>query len=166
MKKSVSFREINRGRGHNHNNRKRSSNPKKTKKEKSTKNKTLSDYYYYVGSAKSATDCVTVTSYVLNCIRRTHKKGGDVAGALEEFKEVDFTSVKPTVRVILKKDPSTNQEHSDEHREALMKEAEREFDVDCKICKDRVVLYEDNKVKSAALLCEQCSSTMRTKLQG
>ena len=166
MKKSVLFCKVNRGRGHNRNNRKQSLNPKKTKKEKSTKNKTLSDYYYYVGSAKSATDCVTVTSYVINYIRRTYKKGGDVAGALEEFKEVDFTSVKPTMRVIPKKDPSTNQDYSDEQREALMKEAKREFDVDYKIYKDRVVLYEDNKVKSAALLCEQCSSTMRTKLQG
>ena len=124
MKKSVSFREVNRGRGHNRNNRKQTPNPKKTKKEKSTKNKTLSDYYFYVGSAKSATDYVTVTSHILNYIRRTYKKGGDVAGALEEFKEVDFTSVKPAMRVVPKKDPSTNQDYSDEQREALIKEAE------------------------------------------
>ena len=160
MKKSVSFRQVNRGRGHNRNNRKQTPNPKKTKKEKSTKNKTLSDYYCVVGSAKSATDCVTVTSYVLNYIRRTYKKGGDGAGALKEFKEVDFSSVKPTVRVVPKKDPSTNTDYSEEQREALIKEAEREFDVNYKIYKERVVLYEDNKVKAAALLYKQCSSTM------
>ena len=106
-----------------------------------------------------------MTNYILNYIRRTYKKGGDVADALETFKEIDFTNVKPAMAVVpLKKPDGTD--YSDEERESLLRQAEREFDVDYKLYKERVTQYEDNKSQAAALLYDQCSSTMRTKLQG
>ena len=153
------------GGGRGNRNRNRNTNQKKKKDKTSKSNKTLKDHHYYVGSAKSATDYVTVTNYILNYIRRTYKKGGDVADALETFKEIDFTNVKPAMAVVpLKKPDGTD--YSDEERESLLRQAEREFDVDYKLYKERVTQYEDNKSQAAALLYDQCSSTMRTKLQG
>ena len=154
------------GGGRGNRNRNRNTNQKKKKDKTSKSNKTLKDHHYYVGSAKSATDYVTVTNYILNYIRRTYKKGGDVADALETFKEIDFSNVKPTMAVVPLKKPDGTTDYSQEERESLLKQAEREFDVDYKLYKERITQYEDNKSQAAALLYEQCSSTMQTKLQG
>ena len=57
--------------------------------------KSLQDYVYHIGSAKQASDYVTVTKYLLNRICKTYTFGDDIANALETQTEMDFTMNMP-----------------------------------------------------------------------
>ena len=89
----------------------------------STKKKNLSDHIYYVGSAKQASDYVTITSYLINYIRRTYTKGEDVANALEMLEEIDFQPLAPVLKA------STNSDKTIMDRENC--QFDKEFEVEC-----------------------------------
>ena len=112
-----------------------------------------------MGSAKSATDYVTVTSYIINYIRRTYKKRGDVAGALEEFKEVDFTSVKPTVRAFPRKTRVPTQTTLMNKILAQLKLSENLMSTTRSTRDELCSTRTTRSVKAAVLLFEQCSLT-------
>ena len=57
--------------------------------------KSLQDYVYHTGSAKQASDYVTVTKYLLNHICKTYTLRDDIANALETRTEMDFTTILP-----------------------------------------------------------------------
>ena len=91
-------RKNNRGgRGHSH-----KKNKNKDKDQKTTKRKTLADHIYYVGSAKQASDYVTVTNFIVNHVRRTFDKGDDIARALEDEVTYDLDQFAPTLRTSTK----------------------------------------------------------------
>ena len=61
----------------------RSHKKNKNKDQKNTpKRKMLADHIYHVGSAKQASDYMTVTNFIINYMRRTFDKGNDIARAL------------------------------------------------------------------------------------
>ena len=60
-----------------------------------TVRKTLADHQYYLGSAKQASDYVTVTEFIINHIRVTFTNGGDIGEALEKLEKFDFASLMP-----------------------------------------------------------------------
>ena len=64
----------------------------------------MGDYVYHIGSAKQASDYVTVTNYIINYIRRTLPKGKDIARALETEMELDLDSLAPVMKVSTKTD--------------------------------------------------------------
>ena len=72
----------------------------KNKDQKNTpKRKTLADHIYHVGSAKQASDYVTVTNFIVNYVRRTFDKGDDIARALEDEATYDLDQFAPTLQV-------------------------------------------------------------------
>ena len=132
-------------------------NKKKSTKDKPSKRKNIGDYIYHIGSAKQASDYVTVTSYIINYIRRTLPKGEDIARALETEKELDLDSLAPVMKI------STKTDAEEKARE------ERQFDKEFKILYNahtkRRIAYEDNRSSVAATLWNQCSSAMKAKVK-
>ena len=63
---------------------------------------------YYLGSAKQASDYVTVTEFIINHIRVTFVNGGDIGDALEKLEPKDFSSCMPIGEVSKKTDDTTD----------------------------------------------------------
>ena len=60
---------------------------------------------YYAGSAKNASECVTNTNFILNHIELNFDEGLDIATALKDGEEFDFSTIGPKLQ-LSKKDPS------------------------------------------------------------
>ena len=147
-------RNSGRGRGsRSGGDRKKSSNSSST----TTKKKSMSDYVYYIGSARQASDYVTVTNYIINYIRRTYDKGNDIATALEKLEEVDFTSREPQLKISKKTD------QAEKARED--KQFEKQYEIEYTEFNKTKNKYEDNKCAADALLWNQCTNTMKAKIQ-
>ena len=116
----------------------------------------MAEMVYYVGSSKQASDYVTVTHFLINYIRRTYTKGEDVAVALETFKEVDFEPDRPKMKI------STSDDATLAIREN--KQFEKEFEVQYTAFNTRMDQYKDNKISAEALLWNQCTNTMKSKI--
>ena len=134
-----------------------SSSSKKTSTSDKTKRKSLSDHVYYVGSAKQASDFVTVTNYLINYIRKNFKKGNDIALALETYTETDFTARQPQLR------QSQSQDPDEKTRED--KQYEKQFEVEYTEFSRAKTQYEDNKSAADALIWGQCTNSMKAKIQ-
>jgi hypothetical protein len=63
--------------------------------------KTLSNYVYYLGSAKQAADYETTTKYLINHIKKTFPFGNDIATALEDLENYNIEQRKPTLLIKL-----------------------------------------------------------------
>ena len=68
---------------------------------------------YYVGSAQQASDFVTVTNFIINYIRQHYDKGEDIADALENLEETDFTHLEPKMKFSTKAKGTPEQEAED-----------------------------------------------------
>ena len=66
---------------------------------KSEIKKNLSDYNYYVGSAKQASDYESTTEFLINHIKKTFEFGNDIGSALKDLKPVDTDQWKPSMQV-------------------------------------------------------------------
>jgi hypothetical protein len=51
--------------------------------------KGLTDYNYYLGSARQVLDYKTTTKFLINYIKKTFDYGSNIGQALKELKEVD-----------------------------------------------------------------------------
>ena len=60
--------------------------------------KTLADHVYTVGSAKQASEYQTNTKFILNHIAITFKEGHDIATALKERTEMNFSTLMPQMK--------------------------------------------------------------------
>ena len=59
-----------------------------------TSKKSVSDYIYYVGSAKQAADYESTTDFLINFIKKTFDFGNDIGTALENLEEFDILKYK------------------------------------------------------------------------
>ena len=66
---------------------------------KQSKNKKLTDYNYYLGSSKQASDYETTTQFLINHIKKTYDHGLDVATALTSSEPIDTEEWKPSLNV-------------------------------------------------------------------
>ena len=76
-----------------------------------------------MGSAKQASDYVTVMSYLINYIRRTYTKGEDIANALEMLEEIDFQPLAPVLKASTNSDPTILAREN--------RQFDKEFKVEC-----------------------------------
>ena len=159
MGRDNSKKSSSSGRGNRWNNKKKKGG-RDQKKTATSKKKTLADHIYYVGSAKQASDYVTVTNYIINHIRRTFEKGNDIATALEDQKEFDLTQFEPQLRFSTK-----DAIKEKEAKEREDKQFEKQFEIEFQTYNDRKVKYQENRSAAAATLWNQCASSMRSKLQ-
>ena len=134
------------------------SKKKSNKKDNKTpKRKNLSDHIYHVGSAKQASDFVTVTNFIINYVRRTFNKGNGIATALEQEKELDLDSLAPTLKVSTEADPVIKAREE--------RQFDKQFEVEYRSHNERKIKYEENRSAVAATLWNQCSSAMKAKVK-
>lgn len=144
-----------RGRGHfrgrgrfNRSSAARNTVKKKTKVE---------DHVYYLGYATQASDYEITTSFIINHILKTFKRGLDVGTALENLNDMDTTKWAPKLK--------TSTEADADKKKTEEKQYEMEFKDDYSEYKQRLQTYDDNKVKAYALLWERCSKGMKNKVE-
>ena len=127
----------------------------------------MSDYKYYIGSSKQASDYVTITSYLLNYIRRQFKKGKDIGDAIEDGIEMDFQAITPTLKgstiVLTEEDQKDAAKVAEVDR--INKQFEKQYEIEFAAHHEREIQYQDNKAAAAALLWNQCANTMKAKIQ-
>ncbi len=109
-----------------------------------------------MGSAKHASEYVASYNYIVNHIKMNYQRPGDIGKALEELGEFDFTPFQPKLKTSTAQDPAV------EAREN--KQYEKQFEVDYAEHKKRVDMYESNKTQAEALIWNQCSSTLKSKI--
>jgi hypothetical protein len=61
--------------------------------------KGLSDYVYYLGSARQASDYEKTTDYLINHVRKTFSFRNNIGMALENLEEYDMSLHHPTLQV-------------------------------------------------------------------
>jgi hypothetical protein len=141
------------GRGRGFSRRTDNANVNKT----ANKKKGLSDYVYYLGSAKQASDYEITTEYIINYVKKTYEQSTDIATALKNLEEVDMTPMKPSLQVSLSSTAAVAALED--------KQFEMEFKQDYDEYRKRVRAYDNNKIKAYALLWERCAKGMQNKIQ-
>ena len=118
----------------------------------------VTDYSYYLGSAKQASDYETTTEFLINYIKKLYDYGNDIGTALESLEPLDTSAWKPRMEV------STSDEtrlfENNENRQF-----EIEFKADYDIYSKRMQTYENNRTKAYALLWERCAKAMKNKVE-
>jgi hypothetical protein len=69
-----------------------------------SKKKTLEDDYFYVGSAKQASNYKSAADFIINHIKKEYKRGRDIAESLRELKKPDTDTWVPKLKGSTKKD--------------------------------------------------------------
>ena len=92
-----------RGKGGRNNNKKgRGRGGKRsgsTTNQNNTSRTELSHYTYQVGSAKQASDFITVNDYLVRYIKMNFDMGRDIGMALEDLSPFDFEAVRPRLNI-------------------------------------------------------------------
>jgi hypothetical protein len=81
------------------NNKKMAGRGQANRKGKLEAKKSLTDYNYYIGSAKQASDYETTTQFLINYIKKMYEFGNDIGMALKNLEEVNQAKWKPTMAV-------------------------------------------------------------------
>jgi hypothetical protein len=113
--------------------------PKQTKK-------SLSDYQYYLGSARQAADYEVTTDYLINYIKKTFTCGSDIGTSLSELREFNMNVHKPTLQMSVEEDADM--------RALEDKQLEIEFKAEFDAFIKRKQALEMNKTKAYAFLWE------------
>ena len=121
------------------------------------KKKTLEDYYFYLGSAKQASNYATAADFIINHIKKEYDRGRDIAESLRELEIPDINLWMPTLRA------STNPDTTIQVLEN--KQYEMEYKAKLTEALHRTRIYDDNLVKSYALIWERCNSAMQSQLE-
>ena len=144
------------GRGHSSSNLGRSNNS-------ATKTK-LEEHIYRVGSASQASDYVTITRSIVSHIKEKYTKGGtaEIAWALENEKEYDFTPLKLELQIV---QPTGEGGTSTYPEKMLQKQYEMDYSQDLKTYTDKVETYMNNRERVAGLLWNCCNKAMQSKIE-
>jgi len=122
----------------------------------SAKKKTLSDYNYYLGRSRQASDYKKTTEFLINHIKKTYDHGKDIATALKNLSEFDLTPYAPKLLTSTKADAAKATE-------------EKQFEIDYNKKSERFIIrkeqYQKNKDKAYAFLWERCATSMQNKIQ-
>ena len=119
--------------------------------------KSLSDYVYYLGSAKQAADYETTTEFLINHIKKTFNFGNDIGTALEELTYFDINVYKPTLMYSISDDDIMIEAENEQFKI----EFKAEFDSFMK----RKQCLETNTTKAYAFLWDQCAKGMQSKIE-
>ena len=119
--------------------------------------KTLADHVYTVGSAKQASEYQTNTKFILNHIAITFKEGHDIATALKERTEMNFSTLMPQMK---------QSESTDKTVKAIEQEQFKIlYQAEIKAYVERQECYRANKSTAYALIWKQCNKALQAKLQ-
>jgi hypothetical protein len=130
-----------------------SSNASSTNK----KQQFVTDFTYYLGSAKQASDYETTTEFLINYIKKLYDYGNDIGTALESLEPLDTSAWKPRMEI------STDEDETVQKNEN--RQFEIEFKADYNVYSKRMQTYENNRTKAFALLWERCAKAMKNKIE-
>jgi hypothetical protein len=122
--------------------------------------KTLSDYIYYLGSAKQAADYETTMDFIKSHIIKTFTFGNDIATVLDTLEAYNMEQHRPTLE---QEDKITLL--TDDEREVLNKQHKMEFRAEYNAFMKCKQYYESNTTKAYALIWEQCAKGMKEKIK-
>ena len=122
--------------------------PRKEGQEKEKK-KPISEWLYYIGSAKQASDYEALTKYLINQIKQEFDHGINIANAIIQQEPVDTSVWIPTLRMTTETDPIL--------RENLLEQYRIMFQFDYNQFNQREAVYEMNIPKAYALFWGKCS---------
>lgn len=154
-----------RGRGGHggRNGGRRSGNDNKTRsgsqnKPSSAQNKKdVSDYVYYIGSSKQASDYEITTEFLINHIQKEYEFGSDIATALNQLEAFNLNKFKPRLETSTSGDATV--------KAAEEKQFEMEFRAKFERYTIREETYNNNLTKAYAFLWERCSKAMKNKIE-
>lgn len=138
-------------RGNRKSSQKSSGMPKKETK------KSVTDYNYYLGSAKQASDYEATTEFLVNYVIKTFDYGDDIGQALKELEYPDPVHWRPIMQ------QSTNTDNV--QKEFENKQFEIEFKAEFDIYMKRKQTLDSNKPKAYAFLWERCTKGMKNKIE-
>jgi hypothetical protein len=140
------------GRGYRNNNNNRRDIVSTTKRKK-----TLEEYYFYVGSAKQASNYESSADFIINHIKKEYDRGRDIAESLRELQKPNTDTWMPTLRASTETDATV----------ALTENKQFEMEYKAKLTEalHRIRIYDDNLVKSYALIWERCNTAMQNRLE-
>ena len=104
----------------------------------------LKDHVYRVGSASQASDYVRITKFIIAHIKEKYTKGGaEIAWALENEEDQDFTPLEPAMMVIVT--PSNKDGTTLTYQEQMtQKQYEINYQQDLKTYTEKVEMYNNN----------------------
>ena len=100
--------------------------------------------------------------FIISHIKEKYTKGGaEIAWALENEEEYDFTPLKPVLKLVqpVNADKLTFQE------QMTQKEYEMNYKQDLKVYTDKVEMYQNNHERVAGLLWNRCNKAMQSKIK-
>jgi hypothetical protein len=146
------------GRGYRNNNSNGRGNRNNNKDSKATnKKKTLEDYYFYVGSAKQASNYESAADFIINHIKKEYDRGRDIAESLHELKKPDTDTWMPKLKGSTKKD--------EEAKATQDTQFKMEYKAKFGEALHMIRIYNDNLVKLYALIWERCNTAMQSCLE-
>jgi hypothetical protein len=134
----------------------RGGKPQVQKPQEPKKNKSIEDYYFYVGSRKQASDFETTSELLVNYVKKTFDRGKNVAKALHMLEPCDTDLWKPALAFNIETDVTLK------GQEARQYELEYKADLDKFMRRRRA--YSDNLFKAYALIWEHCAKAMQNKI--
>ena len=122
-----------------------------------SKKQFITDFSYYLGSAKQASDYETTTEFVIKYIKKLFDYGNDIGSALETLEPADTSEWKLTMRFSTNKDENVQKNENRQY--------EIEFKADYDAYSKRLQTFDNNKIKAYALLWERCAKAMKNKIE-
>jgi hypothetical protein len=106
---------------------------------------------------KQASNYEIAADFIINHIKKEYDRGRDISETLRELERPDTNSWLPTLRTSTETEP------------VIRATATRQFEMEYKARLDdalrRTRIYEDNQVKSYALIWERCNTAMQNCLE-
>jgi hypothetical protein len=117
-----------------------------TSTKEAKKNKTIEEYFFYVGSSKQASDFETTSEFLINYVKKTFDRGNNVAEALQTLAPEDTELWQPTLQFSTAADDTPRKQENHQH--------ELEYKANLDEFMRRKRSYNDNLFKAYALIWE------------
>ena len=115
----------------------RFNNRRKFNKKPEKKKKGLTDYNYYLGSSRQASDYENTTEFIINHIKKTFTRGNDIAESLRMLQE--------PITELWKPDPEENLETDEEKKKLKAKLIDMEHKARLDLYLKREETYMENR---------------------
>ena len=129
---------------------------------RSDEKRDISQAYFMVGTAKTASDFVRIKKYCINQFRMNYKQGIYIATAIEDGKDFDFTTEEPAPLQYI---PEEGTKEEILEKQGINKSKEINYKRKMDKYNDKLDLFAENKVKAYGYLWEKCSTQMKQNIE-
>ena len=104
---------------------------------------------------------MTVTKFIISHIREKYTKGGaEIAWALENEEEYDFSQEEPTMKIVTPKAATPTYEERMEQKQYELK-----YQQQLSGYTEKIETYNNNRERAYGLLWNRCNKAMQSKLE-